>query len=69
MTICGKLYRRTKKPLFKLCYNPAKTEVIYNAREDHYGMHRVQAEKLQHNEEQEERPRSSRDEQVLQILP
>ena len=38
------------------------------ARESHYEMLRVQAEKLQLYEEQEERPRSSRDEEVLQIL-
>ena len=31
-------------------------EVPLDAREDHFEMQRVQAEKLQHHEEQEERP-------------
>ena len=32
------------------------------------GLHRVQAAQLQHHEEQEEQPRSSRDEEVLPLL-
>ena len=44
------------------------TEVINNAYKNHIGMHRMQAEKLQHYEEQKERYRAYRNEQVLQIL-
>ena len=55
----------------KIPYNlsrEAKQEVPKNARKDHNGMHRVQAEKLRHDEKQEKRSRQTRDEQVLQIL-
>ncbi len=36
--------------------------------EDNFSMHRVQAEKLQLNEKQKERPRQIRNEEILQIL-
>ena len=46
-----------------------KREVPNNESEDRAGLHRVQAEKLQHEEEQEERSRQAGNEQVLQVLP
>ena len=47
-----------------------KTEVpTNNESQNRAGLHRVQAEELQHQEEQEERPRQAGNEQVLQVLP
>ena len=43
-------------------------EVLRNESKNHFSMQRVQAEKLQHNEEQEERSRQTRDEEVLPFL-
>ena len=43
-------------------------EVPKHESEDYTGLHGVQTAQLQHNEEQEERPRQVGDEQVLQIL-
>ena len=40
-----------------------------NARKDHTVLHRMQAEELQHLQEQEERPRSYRVHEVLPLLP
>ena len=40
----------------------------HNESKDYLSMHTVQAEKLQHNEEQEERSRKTRDEEVLPFL-
>jgi hypothetical protein len=40
-----------------------------NASENHSQMQRMQAEKLQHNEEQEEHSGTSRVEQILSFLP
>ncbi len=40
----------------------------FNAYKNYTGMHRVQAEKLQHNEGKEESSRSYGDKEVLQIL-
>ena len=40
-----------------------------DANQDYPGLHRVQAEKLRHHQEQAELPGQTGNEQVLQILP
>ena len=53
---------------FATRYSIAEQGGTYREKQDHPGMHRVQAEKLQHNEEQEERSGQNRAEKVLQVL-
>jgi hypothetical protein len=40
-----------------------------NARNHHVTMHRVQTQKLQQNQEQEDQDRAAGDEEILRVLP
>ena len=42
--------------------------MLANESKDYFSMYSVQAEKLQHNQEQEERSRQTRDEEILPFL-
>ena len=55
-------------PLFKT-EGGNKLEVPKNENQDYVGLQRVQTEKLRHGQEQEKRPRQTRTQEILQILP